>query len=141
MSTTTVPLGLLLRRLDRLIDERFVATLGARGISRRQWQLLNALPGDDAALGAAVAEFLGPGETVREHLEPLAERGYIREGYSLTQAGQALVEELAREVAATRALTVAHLADGEYERTVRTLELMIGNLSDNRDSARAPGSA
>lgn len=35
------PIGFLLRKLDRLINERFERTLGARGITRRQWQLLH----------------------------------------------------------------------------------------------------
>ncbi len=37
------PIGLLLRKLDNLVNERFERTLGTRGITRRQWQLLHTL--------------------------------------------------------------------------------------------------
>ncbi|GAB2917674.1 hypothetical protein GCM10027280_00860 [Micromonospora polyrhachis] len=144
------PIGLLLRKLDRLIDERFERTLGIRGITRRQWQLLHTLAGDRDllagnvvplaedgasldALASAVAPFLDQRaeETVKQHLEPLAENGLIRaddDVYTLTEPGHAFYERLVIEVQATRDLTVAGLADGEYERTVTTLQFMIGNL-------------
>jgi hypothetical protein len=70
MNTTTGdrPIGLVLRTLDRLIDERFDRTLTGRGVTRRQWQLLNTLAGGPATLDtltAAVAAFLdrSAGET------------------------------------------------------------------------------
>ncbi|MGW0436282.1 hypothetical protein ACWDV4_27495 [Micromonospora sp. NPDC003197] len=158
------PIGLLLRKLDRLIDERFERTLGVRGITRRQWQLLHTLAGNRApfvggtatlagnraplaehgtplaensasldALASAVAPFLDQRaeETVEQHLEPLAENGLIRaddDVYVLTEPGRAFYESLMIEVQTTRDLTVAGLADGEYERTVTSLQVMIGNL-------------
>lgn len=132
--TGTRPIGLLLRTLDRLIDERFEHAIGARGVTRRQWQLLNLLAGgarSTAELTASVSPFLAAGETVHPHLEPLAGTGVVRperDGYALTDAGHMLVADLARDVEAVRDRTVAGLPDGEYRRTVATLEAMVENL-------------
>lgn len=138
MTTTTGgrPIGLLLRTLDRLIDERFDRALAGRRVSRRQWQLLNALAGGAAdldALTAAVAPFLdrSGGETARPHLDPLVGNGTVaRDGgtYTLTGTGRATLAALTAEVGTIRAAAVDGLADGDYERTVATLETMIDNL-------------
>lgn len=130
------PIGLLLRRLDNLINERFERTLGARGITRRQWQLLRTLaerPASLDALNAAVAPFLdqAAGETVRQHLDPLAKLGLVTsrgEVYELTDSGGTLFDRLAEEVQTMRGLTVRGLADGEYDRTIANLQAMIVNL-------------
>lgn len=136
--TTTTPIGLLLRTLDRLIDERFEEALGARGITRRQWQLLNTLAGGTRtteALTAAVAPFLTGQETVDRHLGPLVDTGAVLhrgDGYALTDRGRTLVAALAHEVRTVRDLAVEGLPDGEYQRTVTTLETMIDNLRQVR---------
>ncbi len=119
------PIGLLLRTLDRLIDDRFEHAFGARGITRRQWQLLNALPGTLTELTVAMP----PGEPIDPG--PLVETGVVRrEGdlYSLTAEGEDLRADLAHDVRTIRDRTVAGLPDGEYQRTVATLEAMIANL-------------
>jgi DNA-binding MarR family transcriptional regulator len=133
------PIGFLLRKLDRLINERFERTLGARGVTRRQWQLLATLAEEAASLDAlteAVAPFLelASGETARQHLDALARRGLVSaEGdvYSLTEPGRGLLASLASEVQTTRGLTVAGLTEGDYERTIIALETMIGNLEQS----------
>ena len=130
------PIGLLLRTLDRLIDERFDRALAGRGVTRRQWQLLNALTGGAStlpSLTAAVAPFLDPaaGETARPHLDPLVANGTVAatgDTYTLTDAGRATLSDLTTDVGAIRRTTVAGLADGEYDRTVATLQKMIANL-------------
>jgi len=130
------PIGFLLRKLDRLLDERFERTLGAFEVTRRQWQLMNTLlegPATKDALSGAVAPFLdkSPDETVEQHLTPLLERGVVeRDGdaYELTPSGRALFVELRDHVRSTRELTTRGLADGEYERTLANLSTMIQNL-------------
>ncbi|WP_098408881.1 MarR family transcriptional regulator [Paramicrobacterium agarici] len=140
MHTTTFdrparpPIGLLLRTLDRLLDERFERTLGIRDISRRQWQLLNTLarrPATSNALTEAVAPFLDTSESAEQHLDPLKQRGLVAvndDVYELTDAGRRTFDDLAREVQVTRELTVRGLPEGEYERTIATLQRMVENL-------------
>lgn len=143
MSTTAhrdqPPIGLLLRKLDHLINERFESTLGTREITRRQWQLLRTLaerPATLDALNLAVAPFLdqAAGETAEPHLEPLARRGLVTSNgneYDLTASGRTLFDSLADDVQTTRDLTIRGLADGEYDRTIANLQAMIANLEDS----------
>ncbi|PJJ55704.1 MarR family winged helix-turn-helix transcriptional regulator [Compostimonas suwonensis] len=133
------PIGLLLRKLDNLVNERFERTLGTRDITRRQWQLLHTLaerPTTLDALNTAVAPFLdqAAGETAKQHLDPLAKLGLVTstsDVYELTGAGRTLFDSLAEDVQTTRDLTVRGLADGEYDRTIANLQAMIANLEDN----------
>lgn len=136
---TQPPIGLLLRKLDNLLNERFEHTLGARGVTRRQWQLLHTLakqPASLEALNTAVAPFLNQysEETARQHLDPLVELGWITSAgdvYKLTSSGRTLFDRLAEEVQTTRDLIIRGLAVGEYDRTITTLHTMISNLEDN----------
>ncbi len=133
------PIGFLLRKLDNLVNERFVRTLGKRGITRRQWQLLRALaerPATLVTLDTAVAPFLdqAAGETARQHMDPLVDLGLVSphgDLYELTSSGRTLFESLAEEVQVTRELTVRGLDDGEYGRTIANLQTMIANLEQH----------
>ncbi len=133
------PIGLLLRKLDNLVNARFERTLGTRGITRRQWQLLHTLaerPATLDALNTAVAPFLDQAadETAKQHLDPLAKLGLITstdDEYELTDSGRTLFDSLAEDVQTTRHLTIRGLADGEYDRTIANLQAMIANLEDN----------
>lgn len=130
MTTTDRPIGLLLRTLDRLIEQRFDSAIG--DLTRRQWQLLHTLAAGDRTadeLTAAVQPFLSTGETVHPHLEPLIEAGMVHGAYALTGRGRRLHDDVARAVREIRDRTVAGLPEGEYQRTVTTLETMIGNLT------------
>ncbi|GAA2692010.1 MarR family winged helix-turn-helix transcriptional regulator [Actinoplanes palleronii] len=135
MNTTEFrPIGLLLRRLDQLIDERFDATLGARGVTRRQWQVLRTLevgPGSPATLTASLAPFLATGEPVETHLSPLLGGGYVEDRagvYTVTAAGRDLLADLGAAVRAIRDVGTAGITADDYTRTLDTLETMIANL-------------
>ncbi|CAM3099880.1 MarR family transcriptional regulator [Stackebrandtia soli] len=142
MTHRTVPIGHLLARLNRLIDERFAATIGDRGISRRQWQLLNVLRRGDQTvrdLELALAPFLDEdaGEDVGSQLAPLNARGLVgRTGdrHALSDIGRAELELLRGSVNRTREMLVEGLEPGEYERTVATLARMAANLEGDVSS-------
>ncbi|MBW6435030.1 hypothetical protein KZ829_14910 [Actinoplanes hulinensis] len=133
-TTESRPIGFLLRELDRLIDERFTAALGTRGITRRQWQLLNTVAAGTStpeAMAAEVSPFLAPGETVEPHLSPLVADGIVDAvagRCTLTPAGRDLLTTLTAEVGAIRELSTAGLSRDDYARTVATLDIMIRNL-------------
>ena len=137
MAAPEKPLGFLLRTLDRLLEERFEEALQSQQLSRRQWQLLNILADGQKTLGRldeAVAPFLdaNAGETSERHLEPLVSAGLVAKEageYRLTDAGRAGLRSARASVDRLRARMVNGLDDGEYARTVRSLEAMIGNLA------------
>ncbi|KUL30799.1 hypothetical protein ADL15_22795 [Actinoplanes awajinensis subsp. mycoplanecinus] len=123
-----------MRRLDQLIEERFDATLGARGVTRRQWQLLRTLeagPGSSATLTASLAPFLAPGEPVETHLSPLLGGGYVEDRagvYTVTAAGRDLLADLGAAVRGIRDVSTAGITADDYTRTLDTLAAMIANL-------------
>lgn len=75
------PIGWWLKRVDGLLDLGFEATLGARDVSRRQWQILNGLieGTPPAELLASLTVFEASGG-VHEALASLVERGWLRSG-------------------------------------------------------------
>ncbi|GAB2737676.1 MarR family winged helix-turn-helix transcriptional regulator [Sinomonas soli] len=131
------PIGFLLRTLDRLLEDRFDEALERHRLSRRQWQLLNVLADTQATvaqLDEAIAPLLDDGaeETSERHLEPLLGGGLVAEKggvYRLTDLGRMELHGARDTVNGLREVTVRGLEDGEYERTLRALEAMIGNLS------------
>ncbi|GAA0577517.1 MarR family winged helix-turn-helix transcriptional regulator [Paractinoplanes ferrugineus] len=147
MNTTTGegrprPIGYVLRKLDLLIEERFERTLGERGISRRQWQILNTLADGGstlAKLADGLAPFLDPaaGETVQPHIEPLKRPGFVHQdgdSVTLTGTGRDLLGTLTTDVAAIRELATTGIDQREYDRTVTNLQVMIRNLEDARQA-------
>ncbi|MFY1668417.1 MarR family winged helix-turn-helix transcriptional regulator [Plantactinospora sp. WMMB334] len=134
------PIGYALRKLDRLIEERFERTIGKRGVTRRQWQLLNALVDggySSAALNDTLAPFLdrAAGESVQQHIDPLMQQGLVHhdgDAFTLTDAGRGLLRSLATDVQALRELTAAGLDERQYEQTVANLQTMIHNLEGAR---------
>ena len=131
------PIGYWLKHLDRLIEDRFDATLAATGLTRRHWQLLNTLhagPAGVAGLTESLRPFWTEGDlTVDEVVAELAGRGWISAAddgrWALTPGGVAGHAEIRAKVhAARRAITDGISAD-EYVRTVATLRRMAENLS------------
>ncbi|GAB3285005.1 hypothetical protein GCM10027449_29560 [Sinomonas notoginsengisoli] len=131
------PIGFLLKTLDRLLEDRFDEALERHRLSRRQWQLLNVLAdteGTVAQLDAVIAPFLDADvqETSERHLEPLLGGGLVAEKsgvFRLTDMGREELRGARETVQGLRDVAIRGLEDGEYERTVRTLEAMIVNLS------------
>lgn len=134
--STQPPIGYLLRKLDRIINERFERTLGTRDVTRRQWQLLRMIADRPATLdelSAAVAPFLdqAAGETAKQHLDLLTARGVVvavGDAYDISNSGWTLFHSLNEQVQVTRELTVRGLVDGEYDRAIATLQTMVQNL-------------
>lgn len=140
---TQPPIGSLLRALDRHITQAFEWALGSHDVTRRQWQLLNVLVQHDTVaftdLDAAVAPFLEAGDTARPHLELLAARGYVEidgDAAELSDAGLSAYAELAALVGRIRERLVEGLPEGEYDRIVAGLQIMLANFE--RDAGEPP---
>lgn len=138
MNQTQQPLGFLLKTLDRLLEDRFDEALERHRLSRRQWQLLNVLADTESTvsqLDEAIAPFLEADAqgTSEGHLEPLLGGGLVAEKsgvFRLTDLGREELHGARETVQGLRDVSVRGLEDGEYERTLRTLEAMIVNLSE-----------
>lgn len=132
MMTTEPPIGLLLRRLDRLIEEELARVLAGVGLVRRQWQVLNLLAEGPSTVAEVQGRLAAFGEDVVPQLDSLRARGLLAsEHLALTGAGRALLVEAGEKVASARRLVVRGLAEGEYERTLAALTVMIRNLEES----------
>ena len=136
MAAQPRPIGFWLKLVDRLIDEHFAEVLEEHGVTRRQWQLLNALSAGEATvehLDAAVAPFLAGGEAESsvEHLTELIESGWVSTtatGYELTSRGQLAFAKLSEVVGQLRGSAAEGVSAEEYENTIAVLERMARNL-------------
>ena len=133
------PIGYWLKLVDRLIDDRFVASLEEHGVTRRQWQLLNVLSRGSATIGqldAAVAPFLDADreESSASHIAELVESGWVTEAtgvYSISDRGRDAHTRLAAVVTDFRDVMAKTISDQEYAATLNVLERMARNLGWN----------
>ena len=122
-----------MKRFDELLEEGLDAVVGAEGLTRRHWQVLQSAvdgPVERAALHAALAPFAGPVEVDRV-VADLAGRGWLRAGDgppAATDEGRAAHARLAAAVGAFRRSVADGLSEEEYARTVTGLARMVANL-------------
>jgi DNA-binding MarR family transcriptional regulator len=130
MSGDNKPIGWWLKELDRLLEASFERLLAAEGLTRRQWQALNAAAGPEP-IAVALAPFLsGDPAELAAVTEPLVERGWLS-GDELTQAGQVALRTLMTKVQAQRKRVTTGVTDDEYVATIEVLRKMAGNLRDS----------
>src|SRR5262245_51018485 len=132
------PIGYWLKRLDRLIDEAFERTLGADGLTRRHWQVLNTLVGgaaSGASLAAALQPFIENGANVEQVVDDLLQRNWARRlpdgTISVSDQGRAAHAALVGRVAETRQRLRRGITDDEYLQVVRVLQRMSANLESH----------
>jgi DNA-binding MarR family transcriptional regulator len=129
------PIGYWLRLVDSLIQDQFANTLDEHGVTRIQWQLLNALasgPHTGVELDSAIRPFLvGSNDTSAEHLAELIDSGWVQATetiYQLTERGNSARERLSNVVAGQRTAMAAGLTEEEHAATLRSLERIARNL-------------
>ncbi|SDC97020.1 hypothetical protein SAMN05660690_3145 [Geodermatophilus telluris] len=127
------PVGWWVKRLDELLEEGLDAVVGAEGLTRRHWQVLQSVvdgPVERAGLRAALAPFAGPAE-VDGAVADLTGRGWLRDDAgrpAVTDDGRAAHARLAAAVGAFRRSVAEGLSEEEYARTVAGLARMVANL-------------
>ncbi len=126
------PIGFWLKLVDRLIDTRLEASLG--GLSRRHWQVLNAVrqgPAGQAGIDARVRPFIGSEGTTAREVADLQQRGWLTSGTAaleLTELGTTEFARLLALVSADRTTLMVGIAPEEYAATVSVLERAARNL-------------
>lgn len=129
-------IGYQVKRLDQLIDLTFDRLVADAGLSRREWQTLNALaagPAGDAALTDALRPFWEVGqEDPREVIAALAERGWVGRDsggrYVLTETGRTARAAAADSVGRIRDLAATGVSDQEFTQMMDVMARIIGNL-------------
>jgi hypothetical protein len=130
------PIGFWLKELDRLIEGTLERALAAEGVTRRDWQLLNALEPAPAPR-EQVIETLRPFWGVEADepdavLEGLIARGWAlrdpADRFSLSPEGDAARTVLLEKVKGLRAAIADGITPEQYNTTVDTLGRMAENL-------------
>lgn len=129
-------IGYQVKRLDQLIDLTFDRLIAEAGLSRRDWQTLNALaggPAGDAELTDALRPFWEvEKEDPRDVVATLTERGWVgRDGdgrYTLTEAGRTARATAADSVGRIRDLSAEGVSEQEFTQMMDVMARIIGNL-------------
>ena len=129
MSGDNKPIGWWIKEVDRLLELSFERVLAADGVSRRQWQALNAARGEEP-IEVALAPFLaGDPAELAAVTEPLTARGWLDDATRLTPAGATALAALTEKVQAERRRITNGIVDSEYLQTIDVLRRMAVNLS------------
>lgn len=129
-------IGYQVKRLDQLIELAFDRMLSEAGLSRREWQTLNALaagPVGDAELTDALRPFWEvENKDPRDAVATLTERGWVTldadRRYLLTEAGRTARVTAADSVARIRDLSSAGVSDQEFTQMMNVMGRIIDNL-------------
>jgi len=130
------PIGYWLKELDRLIETTLDRALAEEGVTRRDWQVLNALQPDPTPR-ADVIESLRPfwGVDAADPdavLDGLIARGWAlrdpSDRYTLSPEGDAARAALLEKVKALRAAIADGITPEQYNTTIDTLGRMAQNL-------------
>jgi DNA-binding MarR family transcriptional regulator len=130
------PIGFWLKELDRLIEGTLDRALADEGVTRRDWQLLNALepaPTPRADVVEALRPFWGVEAAEPDAvLEGLIARGWAlrdpADRFSLSPEGDAARSALLERVKALRIAIADGITPEQYNTTVETLGRMAENL-------------
>ena len=138
MSGDNKPIGWWIKELDRLLEESFERALATDGVTRRQWQALNAARRDEP-IAVSLAPFLA-GDSGQAELasvtESLTARGWL-DGDRLTPAGATALAGLAERVAAQRRRVTNGIVTAEYLQTIDVLRRMAANLGHQAEAHQA----
>jgi DNA-binding MarR family transcriptional regulator len=134
------PIGYWLKKLDRLIDEKFERQLGEAGLSRRQWQMLNLLedgPRSVPEMQSELEPFLQEApDDLTSALSGLVTRGWADSQdniVNLTATGQAQFELIKARGAEVRQALTTGISVEEYQTTIDTLARMAANLESDAE--------
>ncbi|WP_245669295.1 MarR family winged helix-turn-helix transcriptional regulator [Nocardia speluncae] len=129
-------IGHQVKRLDQLIELAFDRRLSEAGLSRRDWQTLNALAAGPAG-ATELTDALRPfweveNEDPHEVVAALSERGWVSQDtegrFALTEAGRTIRMTAADSVARIRDLSSAGVSDQEFTQMMNVMARIIDNL-------------
>jgi hypothetical protein len=131
------PIGYWLKELDRRIEDTLDRTLTSEDVTRRDWQVLNALGPEPVARDAVVETlrpFWGTGAIEPDAvLDGLVTRGWVLRDadsrYRLSPEGDAARAVLLERVKELRMAIADGVTPEAYQTTIDTLERMAQNLA------------
>jgi hypothetical protein len=134
MSGDNKPIGWWIKEVDRLLEGSFEQVLAADGVSRRQWQALNAARNGEWIEGALSPFLAGDPAELAAATGSLTARGWLGDAGRLTPAGATALAALGEKVQAERRRITNGIVDSEYLQTVDVLRRMALNLGHQPES-------
>ena len=127
-----LPLAHWITQTEGLITARVAASLEEHGLTRAQWQMLNALTESPLSPEEVTAGFAPEmTETALAELQELVEATWVTvEGdlFTLTATGREAGERVAEAVDRLRAEAIGDLSQEDYETTLASLRTIARNL-------------
>ena len=127
-----LPLAHWITQTEGLISARVAASLEEHGLTRAQWQMLNALTETPLSPEEVAAGFPPElSETALAELHELVEARWVAvEGdlFTLTATGREAGERVAEAVDRLRAEAIGDLSQEDYETTLASLRTIARNL-------------
>lgn len=130
-----LPIGYWLKRVDELLTRRIDEAQRANGLTRLEWQVMNAVRDAGAATVPEIARVLQPfadADRIEAACAGLRGRGVVEEvergALRLTPAGADLFDRALAAQKEVRRRSMAGITENEYETTLRTLQRIVANL-------------
>lgn len=127
-----LPLAHWITQTEGLLSARVAASLEEHGLTRAQWQMLNALTESPLSPQEVTAGFAPElAETALADLQELVEATWVAvEGdlFTLTSTGREAGERVAEAVDRLRAEAIGNLSQADYETTLASLRTIARNL-------------
>jgi hypothetical protein len=130
------PIGYWLKELDRRIEQTLDRALAGEGVTRRDWQVLNALEPEPAARDEVLDKlrpFWGEDAAAPDAvLDGLIDRGWAlldaNHRYSLAPEGESARALLLERITQLRTAIADGVTPEQYNTTIDTLARMASNL-------------
>jgi hypothetical protein len=130
------PIGYWLKELDRRIEQTLDRALAGEGVTRRDWQVLNALEPEPAARDEVLDKlrpFWGEDAAAPDAvLDGLIDRGWAlldaNHRYSLSPEGESARALLLERITQLRTAIADGVTPEQYNTTIDTLARMASNL-------------
>jgi len=126
-----LPIGYYLKKTDNLLTDRINKIHSEWGLTRTEWQLLNAIYEgvDKSTLLTQLAVFASTEQLIGTITE-LIKRGLVIETptLKLTDEGERTFRNCLQKQTALRQQSMQNISEQEYRQLITTLEKMIDNL-------------
>ncbi len=135
MQTKQQPIGYYLKQLDNLLTEGINAIQAQHGLSRTEWQTLNAISEEQPAAKEKLIELLNPfadSVALESILSKFVEKLLIEIKENmviLSDEGKQLYSSCLTAQQQFRKKVMSGISETEYQVTISTLQKMIENVS------------
>lgn len=137
MQTKQLPIGYWLKQADELLTKRIDDIQSSFGITRKDWQILNAIDENGLIQKSSLAHLMSPfaaSKAVNDILVKLRAEHLIEEQdekLALTAKGKELHLTCLDQQKKFRQTAMTGVSEQDYEVTISTLQKIVANISES----------